>query len=203
LLSTTDCLIIFTRYPTPGTTKTRLIPALGEVGAAQLQRRMAEHTVQQARALNCAVEIWYVGGSKELMQNWLGIDLRYREQPAGDLGDRMCAGFRWAFDQGYSSVMIIGTDCPGLTTALLAEGLAALQNQVVAIGPAIDGGYYLIGLQRLVPELFAQIAWGTATVRQDTVKIADRLQLSTYLLPLLPDIDRPTDLQHVDPHWLV
>jgi uncharacterized protein len=162
---------------------------------------MAEHTVQQARALSCNIEVWYVGGSEELMQEWLGTDLWYQEQPAGDLGDRMCAAFRSAFDQGYQSVMIVGTDCPGLTTALLTQGFAALQNQVVALGPAIDGGYYLIGLQRLVPELFQKINWSTATVFAETLAIADQLQLSTYLLQSLPDIDLPADLQYLEPNW--
>jgi uncharacterized protein len=197
-----NCLIIFTRYPEPGKTKTRLIPALGENGAAQLHRRMAEHTLEQARSLTCAIEIWYVGGTKELMQDWLGKDLWYREQPTGDLGDRMRGAFRSAFEQGYQSVMIIGTDCPEITTAILAQGFTELRNQVVAIGPAIDGGYYLIGLQRLVPELFQGITWSTSTVFSETVAIADRLKLPTYLLPSLPDIDLPADLKYLDPKWL-
>jgi uncharacterized protein len=200
---TANCLIIFTRYPEPGKTKTRLIPALGEDGAAQLHRRMAEYTVEQARSLSCVIEIWYVGGTKELMQDWLGTDLCYREQPAGDLGDRMCGAFRSAFERGYQSVMIIGTDCPGITTAILAQGFAELQNQVIAIGPAIDGGYYLIGLQRLVPELFQGITWSTSTVFSETVAIIDKLQLPTYLLPSLSDIDLPNDLQYLNPEWLV
>jgi uncharacterized protein len=198
-----NCLIIFTRYPEPGKTKTRLIPALGEEGAAQLHRRMAEHMVQQARLLSCTIEVWYVGGTEELMQDWLGEGLLYREQPVGDLGDRMCGAFRSAFDQGYQSVMIVGTDCPGLTTDFLAQGFAALQNQVVIIGPAIDGGYYLIGLQRLVPELFQGVAWSTSSVFSETLAIAQQLQLPTYLLPPLSDIDLPDDLQYLDPEWLL
>ena len=163
---------------------------------------MAEYTVQQARALACTIEVWYVGGSTELMQAWLGKDLCYREQPSGDLGNRMGEAFRSAFDQGYQSAMIIGTDCPEITTALLAQGFAALKNKVVVMGPAIDGGYYLIGLQRLVPELFVNIAWSTVTVLQETLATADRLQLSPRLLPYLSDIDLPIDLQYLDPRWL-
>lgn len=163
---------------------------------------MAEYTVQQARALACPIEVWYVGGGAELMPAWLGADLCYREQPSGDLGDRMGDAFRSAFDQGYQSAMIIGTDCPEITTALLAQGFAALKNKVVVMGPAIDGGYYLIGLQRLVPELFVDIAWSTVTVLQETLAITDRLQLSHRLLPYLSDIDLPADLQYLDPQWL-
>jgi uncharacterized protein len=73
---------------------------------------------------------------------------------------------------------------------------------VVAIGPAIDGGYYLIGLQRLVPELFQGITWSTSTVFSETVAIIDQLKLLTYFLPSLPDIDLPADLQYLDPKWL-
>lgn len=197
-----NCLIIFTRYPEPGKTKTRLIPALGELGAAQLHRRMAAHTVQQARALFGSMEIWYTGGSEELMQDWLGTDLRYRKQPAGDLGDRLCAAFRSAFDQGYQTAMIIGTDCPEITTALLAQGFSALADQEIVIGAAIDGGYYLIGLQRLIPGLFQKITWSTATVLSETLAVADQLQLPVYLLPTLPDIDLPADLQYLDSKWL-
>lgn len=192
------CLIIFTRYPEPGKTKTRLIPALGAEGAAALHRQMAEQTVQQVRFLQqTAIEVWYVGGSQKLMQNWLGADLTYTEQPAGDLGDRMCAAFRSSFARGYDAVMIVGTDCPDLTTAVLAEGFVGLQNQVLTIGPAIDGGYYLIGLQRLVPELFEGIAWSTPTVLSETLKIIDRLQLKVLLLPCLRDIDVPQDLEYL------
>lgn len=162
---------------------------------------MAEHTVQQARTLSCTIEVWYAGGSEELMQNWLGTDLCYREQPVGDLGDRMCAAFRSAFNQGYQRVMLVGTDCPGLTTALLAQGFAELQNQVVTIGPAIDGGYYLIGLQWLVPELFKGISWSTDTVLPETLQIADRLNLDLVLLPCLRDIDLPEDLKYLAPSF--
>jgi uncharacterized protein len=193
-----DCLIIFTRYPESGKTKTRLIPALGADGAAALHRKMAERMVQQARLLpQTAIEVWYVGDSQELMQNWLGADLTYTEQPAGDLGDRMCAAFRSGFARGYAALMIVGTDCPDVTTAVLAEGFVGLQNQVLTIGPAIDGGYYLIGLRRLVPELFEGIAWSTSTVLLETLKIVDRLQLQVMLLPCLRDIDVPQDLKYL------
>jgi uncharacterized protein len=192
------CLIIFTRYPEPGKTKTRLIPALGIEGAALLHQQMAEYTVQQARTLqqsqSLAIEIWFVGGNIELMQTWLGKDLVFREQPEGDLGDRMSAAFQTAFNQGYTAVIIVGTDCPELNTALLAQGFAELQNHPLTLGPALDGGYYLIGLRQFVPELFTKIPWSTAAVLSTTLKIADRLALNPNLLPYLQDIDTPQDL---------
>jgi uncharacterized protein len=195
-------LIIFTRYPELGKAKTRLIPALGEQGATQLHRQMAEHTIQQARALpQVAIEVWYVGGNEKLMQNWLGTDLVYHQQPEGDLGDRLCAAFRSSFAQGYDAVIIVGTDCPALTTTVLAQGFVGLQDHDLTIGPAIDGGYYLIGLQQLVPELFQGVTWSTATVFKVTLQIADRLHLSLFLLPCLHDIDVPEDLAHLEANF--
>jgi uncharacterized protein len=196
------CLIIFTRYPEPGKVKTRLIPALGAAGAALLHQQMARHTIKQARALQqiiaVTIEVWFTGGNQVLMQNWLGKDLTFQEQPPGDLGDRMSFAVQNACDRGYTAVVIIGTDCPDLSATLLEQSFQMLKTNVLTIGPATDGGYYLIGLQRSVPELFTGITWSTPTVLQETLKIAEDLQLMPTLLPCLQDIDVPQDLTHFD-----
>ena len=115
-------LIIFTRYPEAGKAKTRLIPALGPEGAAELHCQMAEHTLAQARSLQArlptSVEIQFVGGSAEQMQGWLGEDLHYQPQSAGDLGDRMAQAFQSAFAAGAVAAIVIGTDCPDLDAML-------------------------------------------------------------------------------------
>ena len=195
------CLIIFTRYPEAGKVKTRLIPALGEEGAASLHRQMAEHTISQVRALQrlspCDLEVWFVGGNLALMQDWLGEDLTYQRQPDGDLGDRMRLAFQSIFDRGCKKAAIVGTDCPGLTTEILSQSFDALEDNSIVLGPAIDGGYYLIGLQYSIPELFIEINWSTATVLQDTLKIAAGLGIVPMLLPYLADIDLPQDLAHL------
>ncbi len=196
-----DCLIIFTRYPQQGEVKTRLIPALGAVGAAVLHRRMAEHTLAQARALRqtkaFSIEVWFTGNSTlAQMQEWLGTDVDYHVQPEGGLGDRMASVFRSVFSKGYTAAVIVGTDCPDLNTTLLAQSFSALTQHELVLGPAIDGGYYLIGLQHLVPELFAGIAWSTGEVLEKTLAIAQRLNLTPFLLTCLTDIDVPQDLEH-------
>lgn len=194
-----DCLIIFTRYPKPGQVKTRLIPALGAEGAAALHRRMVEHTLAQARALSTtsplSIEVWFTNGSMAQMQAWLGEDVAYQIQPGGDLGDRMTLAFESAFSRGYGATVIIGTDCPDLSTALLAQSFGALEQQALVLGPAIDGGYYLIGLQRLFPELLKGIPWSTAHVLQATAEIAEQLGLIPHYLAQLSDIDLPEDLE--------
>ncbi|NEP08202.1 MULTISPECIES: TIGR04282 family arsenosugar biosynthesis glycosyltransferase [Okeania] len=192
-------LIIFTRYPEPGKTKTRLIPALGAEGAANLQRQMTETTVKKANKLfdfiSLSVEVRFVGGDLQLMKNWLGSDLKYQEQGMGDLGERMARGFQSAFNRGMKSVVIIGIDCPSLTSEIILQAFAKLTESDVIIGPATDGGYYLIGLRKITPELFQGINWGTSEVLSKTVAIAQSLKLVIDYLPKLSDIDRPEDLE--------
>jgi uncharacterized protein len=193
-------LIIFTRYPEPGNAKTRLIPALGAEGAADLHRRMTEHTIVQARLLQkhrpISIVVHFTGGSSNQMQHWLGHDLQYHPQHSGDLGDRLIYAFQLAFDQGATNVMVIGTDCPDVTAKLLANGFEKSKAHSLVIGSASDGGYYLIGLQKLIPDLFLNIAWSTNVVLTQTLKIAKHLQLEVAYLPMLNDIDRPEDLEN-------
>jgi uncharacterized protein len=191
-------LIIFTRYPTPGLAKTRLIPVLGTVGAATLHQQMAEHTLAQVRHLQkrcpITVEIQFTGSDRAQMAAWLGADLTYQPQCDGDLGDRMQHACQTAFTVGADAVILIGTDCPDLEAALLATACQQLQTHDLVIGPASDGGYYLIGLQRFMPELFRNMPWSTSTVLSNTLAIARQNHLATYLLPVLTDVDYPQDL---------
>ncbi len=191
-------LIIFTRYPQPGKTKTRLIPTLGVQGAASLQRQMTEYTLSKVKkfqkSAGISFEVRFAGGDLQLMQNWLGTEINYQLQGEGDLGKRMENSFLSAFNQGAQEVVIIGIDCPGINAEVLTEAFEKIQNNDLLIGPAVDGGYYLIGLRRAIAQLFTNIDWGTAQVLQQTVDIAQLLHLSVAYLRTLADIDRPEDL---------
>ncbi len=195
-------LIVFTRYPEPGITKTRLIPVLGKVGAANLHRLMAQRTIARSLFLQnsrqLSVEIHHTGGSQQQMQDWLGTDLIYQNQIDGDLGARMAAAFQNSFDSGVDKVAIIGTDCPDLKAEVLAQAFDQLSDRDLVLGPAKDGGYYLIGLRRSIPELFEGINWGTSEVCACTRAIAQNLNLSIADLPTLADIDLPEDLLGLD-----
>lgn len=195
-------LILFTRYPEPGRTKTRLIPALGAQGAATLQRRMSEALVGQmkrfANQYPASLEIRYAGGSRPAMESWLATDIPCLDQGEGNLGDRLHRAFAQAFTQGAQAVVVIGADCPGLTPPLFAQAFTALATQELVLGPARDGGYYLIGLTRPAPALFTEIPWGSGEVLAATLKHAQTLNLSTHLLETLADVDRPEDLRHID-----
>ena len=193
-----QCLIIFTRYPEPGKTKTRLIPVLGPENAAKLQRQMTEYTLMQSRKLErdlpVLITVYFTGGTQKLMAEWLGTDISYQPQSEGNLGKRMYAAFAQAFLTGMERVIIIGIDCPDLTSSVLAEGFNALQENDLVLGPAEDGGYYLIGLRSLIAELFGEIKWGTAEVLAKTKKIGNQLNLNIHYLRVLNDVDLPEDL---------
>lgn len=193
-----DRLIIFARYPEPGKAKTRLIPALGAEGAATLYRQMAEHTLVRVQQFQfrhpLCVEIRFAGGDRELMRRWLGTELMYTIQGEGNLGERMSRSLQSAFNSGVQRTVIIGTDCPELDAPLLEQAFSELERHDLVLGVAADGGYYLIGLRRFVPELFTGIAWSTAEVLRQTVEIATGLGLTIAYLPTLADVDYPEDL---------
>jgi uncharacterized protein len=193
-----ELLIVFTRYPAPGQAKTRLIPALGKVGAATVHRQMTEHILLQVRKLRSnrgvSISIHFDGDSCEQMQDWLGADLVYQPQVNGDLGLRMMRSIEGAFQAGIDRVVLIGTDCPGLNAELLGKAFQQLQTHDLVLGPAFDGGYYAIGMRYFIPELFVNISWSTDRVLLQTVEIANRLNLAVDYLPFLADVDRPEDL---------
>jgi rSAM/selenodomain-associated transferase 2/rSAM/selenodomain-associated transferase 1 len=195
-------LIIFTRYPTPGTTKTRLIPALGPEGAAELQRKMTEHTLASLSPLQEAgveIEVRYEGGDEVAMTEWLGDDLLFTPQGAGDLGQRMERAFREAFTAGVHKTVIVGSDCPGLDAPDVREALALLDDNPVVLGPATDGGYYLIAMgstanDQLIQTLFTGIPWGTGEVLWRTTNALAEVDYDLGLLDERADVDEPGDL---------
>jgi len=194
-------LILFTRFPQSGFTKTRLIPALGADGAAALQRQLTERIVREAQAFNSrsdlALEIHFDGGDAAEMERWLGPHT-FRRQTAGNIGERMNQAFAQAFACGMTPVVLIGSDCPGLSEDILRQAFLALQESDLVLGPALDGGYYLIGLNQPQPFLFDNIAWGTPSVLQQTLTQANSLNVRQ--LAALHDIDRPQDLAHFNYH---
>jgi rSAM/selenodomain-associated transferase 2/rSAM/selenodomain-associated transferase 1 len=189
-------LAVFARFPEPGRAKTRLIPALGPEGAAQLHAEMVRHTLNHVDGLGeirgPAVEVWFAGGDAERLTAAFGAR-SYRPQPEGDLGARMAQAMVAMLADARAAV-IIGTDCPAITARIVSDGFDALRDHDLVLGPAADGGYYLIGLRRTVPDLFVRMPWGTSRVLPETLARAERLGLTIHLLPALDDVDEPDDL---------
>ena len=197
-----DRLIVFTRLPEPGRTKTRLIPAIGRLGAAQLHRRLAEGMVRTARKWagenGVDLEVCYCGCDERSVRRWLGAGLSYSAQGKGDLGERMTEALGRAFDDGCHRVGLVGTDVPNADEGHLQQAMESLESHDVVLGATTDGGYWLIGLGREAA-LFDGIGWSTDRVLQETRERAAREQLSVAILPALDDVDRPEDLAALGP----
>ena len=200
-------IIIFTRYPEPGTTKTRLIPALGAKGAARVQKRMTELIIKAVRMsskeLLPILSVYFTGASHQQMIDWLGPDLSYHIQKGKDLGEKMMHAFQEAIDRGAKQIVLIGSDCPDIDDYLIATALKKLETDHLVLGPSKDGGYYLIGMNSRLPlakvsALLKDISWGTHDVIQKTLSLASQNGVKVSILKELHDIDLPRDLAYFD-----
>lgn len=194
-------VIVMLKYPRPGAVKTRLVPALGEHRACALHRALVAHTLATTadfsarNAFPVTIEARLAGAPDEpAARAWLGPAVVLRDQGDGDLGRRMERAVAAAFAEGAESVVVIGGDCPQLTADHLSTAFAALAAADVVLGPAADGGYYLIGLRRSLPALFHGIAWGGPEVFAQTLAAARALDIEPALLTTLRDVDLPEDL---------
>ena len=192
-------VIVFAKAPVAGYAKTRLAPALGAAGAARLAERLLNDAVAQAVAsavgpveLCCAPDASHPAFAALAARFAIALT----EQGDGDLGVRMGRAFDRAFGIGRTA-LLIGTDAPGLDAAYLRDAARCLRSHDAVFGPALDGGYTLVGLTRRVPELFEDIAWSTAQVMQQTRATLRRLGLAHAELAPLADIDEPGDLRHL------
>lgn len=195
MTSSPAAVLVFVRAPEAGRVKTRLAAALGPEVALRVYVRLAEHTVREARAVGEAVRVHFTpAGAEEAVRGWLGEGADYLPQGGGDLGERMHRAFREAFAAGYGRVVIVGSDLPELSAGLLRRALALLEEWEVVLGPARDGGYYLLGLRREVPELFTAIPWSTGEVLARTRERLREVGIEPALLEELADVDEAEDL---------
>ncbi|OGA72765.1 MAG: hypothetical protein A3G27_11595 [Betaproteobacteria bacterium RIFCSPLOWO2_12_FULL_66_14] len=193
-------ILVFAKAPEPGRVKTRLIPALGPQGAALLYRAMMRHCLGTAfSALPGGVELWCAPDIShpffaECGARW---DLPLREQPSGDIGERMSEAMRRALGEA-GSALIFGSDVPTITGTDVRGALAALASGCDAVFvPTEDGGYGLIGLARHDPVLFEGIAWSTPSVMEQTRERLSELGWRWRELPARWDVDRPQDVERL------
>ena len=187
-------LHLLARTPEPGRVKTRLIPALGDEGACDLQRLLVERALELPADTFSERFFWLDDGPDDsLVELAEAHGWTVMEQPAGDLGERMrrIAALGLAESDG---VVLIGNDCPALDGDYLAAACEALREQEVVLGPAEDGGYVLLGLRRIDPLLFESMPWGSDRLLALTCERLQQLGWAYGLLPVLWDVDRPEDL---------
>lgn len=179
-------IAIFAKWPTPGAVKTRLIPALGAAGAARLHTTLVERTVTAARDSGLPFTLRTSGAPPDRFVRWLGDDVAAVDQGGGDLGARLA--------RVAMPALLIGADAPDLSPALLRDAERALTGRAAVIGPAADGGYWLLGLTRPMPHLFAAMPWSTERVAAETIARLRADGIEPARLPVLHDCDRPEDL---------
>lgn len=204
-LTASPRLVVFAKAPQPGRAKTRLIPALGAQGAADLARRMLQHTLDQALAANVGTVELCMGPAPGAPA-WAGVDLpagvECCDQGAGDLGQRMARAVDRVTTTLAQPVLLMGTDCPALSAQHIIQAAQQLKQHDAVILPVADGGYVLIGLHAPCSSVFADdMAWSTAVVAGETLRRWAALGHSVWAGPLLHDIDVPDDLAHLPPSW--
>ena len=189
---------MFVRAPEPGAVKTRLAAAIGPAAALAVYRRLAEHTLREAAALaaeGVEVRVHHApADAGEAVRAWLGAGPRYLPQAEGDLGMRMRAAFARAFADGARQVVIVGSDLPAVSAELLLRAFELLDARPAVVGPARDGGYYLLGLTRLVDGIFDGIAWSTPEVLAATLARFRAAGVEPAMLETLSDVDEVEDL---------
>jgi rSAM/selenodomain-associated transferase 1 len=186
-------LIIFVKAPRPGAVKTRLAKSIGAPAAAAAYQQLVQTLLNQLQGLSGVEVCFSPDDAAGEVQHWLKEDWCSSPQGDGDLGLRLQAAFQRAFHAGAKRVAIIGSDCPAVRVEDIRESWSGLQTHDVVLGPATDGGYWLIGLRQLQPNLFRGVHWSTENVFAETIQRVQHAGLSVQLLRELADVDTDRD----------
>ncbi len=196
-----EVLCIFSRYPVAGKTKTRLIPVLGKSKAAELQQKLSAHLFAQCQGLlnlrQIDIQVHATDGSLEHIREWVPENMECYEQVDGDIGRRMQHALQENFAQNATSVVIVGSDCPGVTAEIIDTAFASLTENDLVLGPSCDGGFYLIGMKSNNCMLLEEIDWQTDKTLVQVISRAQHGRLTYTALKTLEDIDRPADLKYL------
>ena len=187
-----NLIITFTRNPELGKVKTRLAKTIGNPSALAIYKKLLEHTESVLRPLNCDKAVYY---SVKIRENdiWDSTIYQKHQQTGEHLGARMANAFKHGFKNNYQKIIIVGSDLYDLKTEHINQAFQDLETNDVVLGPAEDGGYYLLGMKQFHPKLFRNKNWGTDSVLKDTLK--DLKEESVFLLETLNDIDFFEDLE--------
>ncbi|CAN5307021.1 TIGR04282 family arsenosugar biosynthesis glycosyltransferase [soil metagenome] len=192
-MSSKSLLIIFTRNPELGKVKTRLAKGVGDQAALDIYKFLLNHTYAITRNLEVDKEVFY---SENLPENdiWDPSIFNKELQQGEDLGQKMQHAFQLGFENGYKKLIIIGSDMYDLSSEDIYKAFRSLDTSDFVIGPAEDGGYFLLGMTRLHPQIFQNKAWGTSTVLENTLE--DLKNENFTLLDERNDVDHFEDIEH-------
>ena len=190
-----NLLLIFTRNPELGKCKTRLAATVGNESALEIYKFLLDHTAKLTQNVNAAKQVWY---SEEIWKNdiWDNSLFDKRLQNGNDLGIRMANAFQEGFASGFERIIVIGSDMYDLSQSDLENAFDILKTKNFVIGPAEDGGYYLLGMNTFKPEVFQNKTWGTETVLQDTLNDLKKEEIK--LLEPRNDIDLYEDIKDIE-----
>ncbi|EPR66107.1 TIGR04282 family arsenosugar biosynthesis glycosyltransferase [Cyclobacterium qasimii] len=187
-----QAIIVFQKFPAPGKVKTRLAATIGNEKAVYIYTYLLNYTHQLLGRTKADVLIFHDGQINK--EQYPAHHYLFYQQVGDNLGEKMCNAFEQAFKIDYDRVLIIGTDCFELQQSHIEEAFDSLVRNDLVLGPANDGGYYLIGLNKNDPRLFENIEWSTQSVFTETMDIAKKIPLKIHLLESLNDIDEYKDL---------
>lgn len=192
-----QAIIIFIKNPALGKVKTRLAKDIGDEKALEIYQLLLKHTRLAVEPLN-ADKLLYYSEFADHNDNWPNeLFTKHVQHNSPDLGDRMYQAFKHAFGNGYQKVLIIGSDCPDISSQVITQAFEELNTTDVVIGPAKDGGYYLLGMNKLQKEYFEGKEWSTSSVREDTIDSVRSLGKTYMLLEELTDVDHAKDLTDI------
>ena len=191
-----QAVLIFAKNLIYGEVKTRLAATVGNDVAFSIYKKLLQYTKEITKKI-IADKIVFYSNNIEEKDIWKSTIYKKQLQSGNHLGERMQNAFDHAFKNRYEEVLIIGTDCFELTSPIIEMAFSQLKHHDIVIGPATDGGYYLLGMKSLYPLLFENIEWSTNTVFKKTIAACNQLSLTYYVLLELNDVDEEKDLKHV------
>ncbi len=189
-------LVLFYRNPVLGKVKTRLAARIGDEKALAVYFLLSHHTKEITTPVACDKNLYYTDFI-DTEDNWPTTVYHKSLQHGADLGEKMMHAFHDGFEKKYDAICIIGTDCFELTTGIVESAFEMLKTNDVVIGPAKDGGYYLLGMNRLYGPLFQNKKWSSDSVAASTIRDCKDLNLKVFELPMLTDVDEEKDLPHL------